>query len=263
MNSTKQNNTPKVKHTLAADTCTQPLPITLSNSQPPSLLSTIFGYFHIFKTATNEKSSTATIGIFDKFSRNIIVENKEHIDLLWKSGFFGKGTLSRGEPTWFSRNRGKNPYPRNGLSLEEITKKRREERKTRRKKKQNEEPIQESDKELNNDNNEIDNDETTLIDDNELNLHRKNNTNDPKEKEFQLTLEEAFFLCFGIGSLLIYDTNQKLLSIKDCWDAFRSVAATSMISFSSLLVQMNIDRWDNSFVIRYVAFHYFRSMGWV
>ncbi|CAG8477375.1 1019_t:CDS:2 [Ambispora gerdemannii] len=244
MNSAKQNHsTPKLKRTLAADTFTQPLPITLSNSQlPSSFLSTIFGYFHnllSFKSATNKNyPTTIAIGIFDKFSRNVIVENKEQVELLWKSGFFGKGTLSRGDPTWFSRNSGKNHHRKN-LFLEEVTKKR----------------------------HIIDNPKEK--DDDDADAKFPHSFNDIEK--FQLTLEEAFFLCFGIGSLLIYDTNQKLLSIKDCWDAFRNVAVThycyhqptSMTSFTSSLVQTDINRWDNPFVIRYVTFHYFRSMGWV
>ncbi|CAB4045269.1 tRNA-splicing endonuclease subunit Sen2, partial [Paramuricea clavata] len=58
----------------------------------------------------------------------------------------------------------------------------------------------------------------------------------------QLTLEEAFFLSFGLGCLSIAHAEQKL-SLSSMWSEF---------------CRRNVD-----FVRNYVAYHYYRSKGWV
>lgn len=42
-------------------------------------------------------------GVFDPVERCVIVEDREDMDILFQRGFFGKGTLSRSEPTWRER----------------------------------------------------------------------------------------------------------------------------------------------------------------
>lgn len=62
-------------------------------------------------------------------------------------------------------------------------------------------------------------------------------------KEYlHLSLEESFFLAYGLGCLRVYE-NEKLLNLTDLWRAF---------------CQRN-----NRFISLYVAYHYFRSKGWV
>lgn len=62
-------------------------------------------------------------------------------------------------------------------------------------------------------------------------------------KEFlHLSLEESFFLAYGLGCLRVYE-NEKLLNLTDLWRAFC--------------------QRHNRFISLYVAYHYFRSKGWV
>jgi tRNA-splicing endonuclease subunit Sen2 len=45
-------------------------------------------------------------GVFDPASRSVWVVDPAHAMLLWRRGFFGKGDLSRSEPSWLARQIG-------------------------------------------------------------------------------------------------------------------------------------------------------------
>lgn len=62
------------------------------------------------------------------------------------------------------------------------------------------------------------------------------------EEKLILTLQESFFLLYGLGCLQIVNDN-KLLSIKEAWDLF-------------------VDT-NKNFIPHYVVYHYFRSKGYV
>ncbi|XP_071804336.1 uncharacterized protein [Asterias amurensis] len=62
-------------------------------------------------------------------------------------------------------------------------------------------------------------------------------------EHLQLKLEEAFFLSYGLGCLSVLDDNKKALDLTEMWQAFCS-------------------RQEN-FVANYIAYHYYRSKGWV
>ena len=42
-------------------------------------------------------------GIFDPITRSVWITNMEHCMVIWRRGFFGKGDLSRSEPSWLAR----------------------------------------------------------------------------------------------------------------------------------------------------------------
>src|SRR5258708_21535441 len=48
-------------------------------------------------------SNPQCIGTFDVRTRSVWVTNTRDIEILWRRGFFGKGNLSRSEPTWLNR----------------------------------------------------------------------------------------------------------------------------------------------------------------
>jgi tRNA-splicing endonuclease subunit Sen2 len=80
----------------------------------------------------------------------------------------------------------------------------------------------------------------------------------------QLQREEAFFLVFAIGSLAILppkpstgaDTPMKL---KEVWQAFMSASTSIPQSIPS----SSEIRPDNPFLLSYVVYHHYRSLGWV
>ncbi|XP_069106209.1 tRNA-splicing endonuclease subunit Sen2-like [Argopecten irradians] len=64
----------------------------------------------------------------------------------------------------------------------------------------------------------------------------------PMKEFLHLSLEEAFFLSFGLGCLIVTN-NGKTLGLQSMWTMFCEV--------------------QKDFLPHYVAYHYFRSLGWV
>lgn len=42
-------------------------------------------------------------GVLDPMTRSVWIVNRKHAMILWQRGFFGKGDLSRSEPSWYTR----------------------------------------------------------------------------------------------------------------------------------------------------------------
>ncbi|CAG8630389.1 9011_t:CDS:2, partial [Acaulospora morrowiae] len=293
---------------------TLPLPISLSPTTS-SIFSSILAFFSDYLTSNNSaqnplQSSSGNRkprGTFDPLSNSVIVNGEEDIEKLWKQGFFGKGNLSRSEPTWCGRGKGE-------LTAEQITNDPvADDATTKDNKADNISPNIEGTSHVTGDEDvkilaEIGDIDENKIDHKDLcekenykgkrspgnDVDDKNDNEDGQVKEhLQLTTEEAFFLCFGIGSLDIYDFNkvivsshrlhlspslkiskrQNLMTIQECWNEFRiaSIAHHSTIKDKQPSSNVQSDdplltvngQFDNPFVIRYVAFHYFRSLGWV
>ncbi|CAG8626593.1 12814_t:CDS:2 [Funneliformis caledonium] len=180
------------------------------------------------------------------------------MEQLWKEGFFGKGSLSRSEPTWFWRNNnGEKGKGKQKLSAEQVTEQRRIARKrnkeSRAKQAQNVEVVQQE---------IIIKEDVKVINIESVNTQKQTIEELTQEDEtvlsedienLILTTQEAFFLCYGLGIIDIYDSRDNLLSLEECWKSFHT--APNM--------NLNQDDYENSFIIRYVVYHYFRSLGWV
>lgn len=76
-----------------------PLPL-LFIEPPPSRVRSILGLLGLSFTQVENPHCE---GIFDPITRSVWVSNHEHSMVLWKRGFFGKGDLSRSEPSWLAR----------------------------------------------------------------------------------------------------------------------------------------------------------------
>ncbi|XP_011547909.3 uncharacterized protein LOC105380109 isoform X2 [Plutella xylostella] len=63
------------------------------------------------------------------------------------------------------------------------------------------------------------------------------------QEKLMLTLQEAFFLVYGLGCLQVVDSESKFLNVDQCWSLFCET--------------------DKHFVPKYVAYHYFRSKGYI
>jgi tRNA-splicing endonuclease subunit Sen2 len=252
------------------------------------------------------------------------------IRALWESGFFGKGSLSRSEPSWLEREK-----RRLGLSAtqtsEEITQKRREERKEFKRNRAKmereiiESQLQKEGKKLSaveagvskpnvNDakshsvlqepNSTKDGQaallpavnsstvppsrtssvsfiadksieaknpaplaqklkfETTLPRKaSGLAAQRQTDPDPPTEvrdqEHLQLTPEEAFFLVYGLGILEVWDDDGRApMATASLFQRFRQWSYFP--PRSSSLLQM-----DDPFILSYVVYHHFRSLGWV
>ena len=77
------------------------------------------------------------------------------------------------------------------------------------------------------------------------------------QEHFQLTLEEAFFLSYALGTLTILDPTTKApISSQDLFSLFRKSSYYPPLSNPALAP-------DDPFMINYVVYHHFRSLGWV
>ncbi|KAH8158109.1 hypothetical protein CIB48_g10139 [Xylaria polymorpha] len=85
-------------------------------------------------------------------------------------------------------------------------------------------------------------------------------TSNPPEivdrEHLQLSLEEAFYLVFGLGALSVTDpATGKTLTSPELFNLFCQVPHFSPSSAAL--------RPDNPFLIQYAVYHHFRSIGWV
>ncbi|KAG0147959.1 hypothetical protein CROQUDRAFT_655554 [Cronartium quercuum f. sp. fusiforme G11] len=270
---------------------------------------------------------------FDPISQAIMIDFDDHVQYLWRSGFFGKGSLSRSEPTWIQRAKNRHAISvlqsDHGLKLtaEELTAKRRIERREAKieKAKEKERELKEQLKKVENLNETLDDDDDDDDDKVEDDSDRVKSTmvavvesetwaeeekvksdklDRPLEDQtassvpsttvvvrpkpgplpatlvaeldaivnlehLQLKPVEAFFLAYGLGSLTVEvpreekvemeaevdeSVAKKVFSIDELWDLF--CAGPSLIRSAER-------RPDNPFVVSYVAYHHFRSLGWV
>ncbi|CAO3692485.1 unnamed protein product [Umbelopsis ramanniana] len=239
-----------------------PLPITLANDSLTwtqyvvNALCDLIGWHHT--------SDRQFHGEYSREGGFIRIKDSLDIQELYCKGFFGKGNLSRSEPTWSQRVAAEGSDSK--LFLENITDARRKQRRaTRISKLTNTSPLTTSPSQVpqpeDSKNNEVSNN----------NIYEMPDT--VFEEHLQLSLVEGFFLSYGLGSLVILNSEKQPLSILDCWKLFcndslknesEDVEAVSSMSLTKTLQSsMDYIQYDNPFIIKYVAYHYYRSKAWV
>ena len=78
-----------------------------------------------------------------------------------------------------------------------------------------------------------------------------------EQEHFQLTLEEAFFLSYSLGALTILDPITKSpIPNEELFTLFRTASNFPPLTKHSLAT-------DDPFMLNYVVYHHFRSLGWV
>ncbi|KAK6454883.1 uncharacterized protein RJT20DRAFT_129509 [Scheffersomyces xylosifermentans] len=258
------------------------LPVTLSSEKygialpnlfPHNPISWLFYLVRLVQVNTLYSVPQSTVELVNvKYEDSIFkVTDEESIAKLWRSGFFGKGTLSRSEPTWKERTINRlnlEENEANVVSMEEVTSKRRDERKkfkTERSKLQDlelkerkgdisaDEAIQ-----LENLRNVVPNlrsanfkpgfgndNKDTVIRLEDLELIESNIL--IKNLEFlQLQAIEVFFLKFALNVVQVSNLTMKQLFYECC-----------------LLVENSPSpNVTNKFILDYVVYHHYRSLGW-
>lgn len=91
---------------------------------PLSIISVALSYLTFL---ISPPSQTVYSAYFDSATSSVHVTDEQAIKALWEMGFFGKGSLSRSEPSWLEREK-KRRGLLGGNSSEEATRKRRSER---------------------------------------------------------------------------------------------------------------------------------------
>lgn len=279
-----------------------PLPAFIPHN-PLSLLRIAYVYISQWIWRPSSHPSKACRGVFNTETQSVNVIESASVRLLWERGFFGKGSLSRSEPTWLEREK-----KRRGLAAtktsEEVTMSRREERKLFKleralkereaikaqriletqgetgpqsflqdstssvaegtlKASEDQSPAEDSDPNHKTARRPTPPDESLQLRGEDEAPHVHEDINAPpeddihEEEHLQLSLEEAFYLTYGLGALEISHSTtecephntQQLLAL-----FCKSSCATNGSSpYSS----------DNPFLTKYVVYHHFRSLGWV
>ncbi|KAJ3550568.1 hypothetical protein NM688_g5044 [Phlebia brevispora] len=220
-------------------------------------------------------------GSFDPVTRSVWVEDRKDAMILWRRGFFGKGDLSRSEPSWYTRQVNARKAAGKHLTAEEVRERRRAERKQFKLdraralaqaaaeaeaafeegrqapviaipsgatwKPQSQAPTA-----------EVTASEVTPEDETDIQEEQ------PLEdvEHLQLTLPEAFFLIWTMDCLTVLDhATSESMDLKKIWTTFR--AAYHPPGIPSSLSSSYLDRFDNPFLVHYAAYHYYRSHGWV
>lgn len=312
-----------------------PLPITvhplppLIPHNPLSVISVLLSYLTTYLVSPPEKEIYSAY--FDASTSSIQVTDPKTMRALWEMGFFGKGSLSRSEPSWLEREKKRKGLLANKTN-EEVTGQRRVERremKLERARKEQEAIAQQLKEEaarqagvtISSDasatsagghlngtlNGSADkaalSSETTTVDEHangSLNgsaetitisssetssttktvrfspvVEEKQFIPEPKhghingstkitedalidEEHLQLTNEEALFLVYGLGALQVFDQDTNtvipmpsLIKLFTKNSTFPARPDTEPIAP------------DDPFLVSYVAYHHFRSLGWV
>lgn len=210
-----------VLHALPLPLTTIPLPPLIPNN-PLSLLHIIVAY--LFPGPTSHPSPLH-LGTFHASTRAIHVTSQDTIKAFWNHGFFGKGSLSRSEPTWVIRRRRALGVigPDEGLTAEENTERRRMERKEFKRERarvererREKQLVEEGKMTKETDGNEEEQATSataksitfaTVEPPSSRRRSLEKSVVDVEDLEhLQLTLEEAFFLAFGLGVLEIKDS---------------------------------------------------------
>lgn len=79
------------------------LPLPLALDQPYHDLKSSQYLLGLFTWFRPRLENPRCKGIFDPITRSVWVRNSRDKEILWRRGFFGKGNLSRSEPTWHAR----------------------------------------------------------------------------------------------------------------------------------------------------------------
>ncbi|KAK0238826.1 tRNA-intron endonuclease [Armillaria nabsnona] len=251
-----------------------PLPILFTDDSPKPIRSVL----NLLGLSLARVQTPHCEAIFDPTTCSVWVTNSPDALLLWRRGFFGKGDLSRSEPSWLARQktmRGKQ------ITSEEIREKRRAERKQFKLDRARAiaavaaeaEAIFESEGRvitpaLSGPN--IPSAATwkptpATMDEPRPSLPLPS-PQDVDEEELedlehlQLTLPEAFFLIWNFDCLTVLnpDTHEPM-SLEQIWNTFQQVHL--FLPIPNAPVQPL--QFDNPFLINYVVYHYYRSLGWV
>lgn len=187
------------------------------------------------------------------------VESPEEMMTLWNEGFFGKGTMSRSEPTWYDRTQkrlGLGEFK--NLSIEEITILRREERK---KFKRERAQLEKKQKELKS---------KGIVD---PFIEERLKLKELRDKDITIPLERETFIRPEDDVLVVkgHLINIEQLQLQPCEVMFLEFALQSVtvvtdgvaLSSNQLLeVLWPTKSADDSFIVKYVVYHYYRSLGW-
>ncbi|KAF2269356.1 hypothetical protein CC78DRAFT_529150 [Lojkania enalia] len=290
-----------------------PLPVFI----PHNPLSFVRIAINLISHSFRPPSSHPTVhrGYFSTETQSIHVTNPQSIVALWEQGFWGSGSLSRTEPQWLEHEKRKRGLGESKTAWE-VTQERREARRqfklerARLERETIEQQLRQEGKLASteqvpaeqepvvpvkqtgafpiSDANKTKNEFGPTEDSQEDRQNRQvaSSDRDPSSEEIedqehlQLTLEEAFFLTYGLGALEISKdeislSSNYLFRLYSTYSNFPipENSASHIHNLFRLQEQKYKDTLetsdvlpiapDNPFLLKYVVYHHFRSLGWV
>jgi tRNA-splicing endonuclease subunit Sen2 len=211
-------------------------------------------FLYTYLSSTNTVNTTIVQSIDGLF----FVEDQDHIKSLWAEGFFGKGVFSRSEASWFDRTQKRLGIGEfKNLTVEEITALRRDERKKFKKERSKLESKQAELKKKGIVDPFIE-DRLALKNlrdkDITINLERETYIRDEDDalicdgelvniEKLQLQPQEVFFMKFALNSVNVLQNESELSTV-------------------ALFNQLSSKKADDPFILNYIAYHHYRSLGW-
>ncbi|KAF2171159.1 hypothetical protein M409DRAFT_19130 [Zasmidium cellare ATCC 36951] len=269
---------------------THPLP-AFHPTNPISLLRLAYTYISQLIGPPASHPAVRYIGCYSQETRSIHVTDPQHVRALWEMGFFGKGTLSRSEPSWLEREKARVRLKHGGGTAEEATNARRERRRLFKLERARAEAEKIERQRLVEEGKldppevettaldtttttpvlvEAQTNQPTAINIQELDRPDSASISDEDEEleinaienqeHLQLTMEEAFFLSYGLGVLDIRWEREGNPSAQDMPQLLRAFIAHG--HFPQREVSSSFQP-DDTFLLKYVVYHHFRSLGWV
>lgn len=304
-----------------------PVPPVIPHN-PLSILSVALSYLTFLISPPRHEVYSA---YFDSATSSIHVTDERSIKALWQMGFFGKGTLSRSEPSWLEREK-KRRGLLGGNTSEEATRKRRSERRELKLERARVEKLaieerlkaeaaaresgatassadgsteaaaisiekfsvkkameakyrQSRSQTAPNGSHSVPAEPSTsanrksvrfspvaqekeVVPSSAASLQLPSSIIDEDDTDFdavleneehlQLSNEEAFFLVYGLGVLRVFDREQNTI--------IPASSLISLLSNHSYFPPRDVSaelKPDDPFMISYVVYHHFRSLGWV
>ncbi|KAH9888946.1 hypothetical protein C8Q73DRAFT_708732 [Cubamyces lactineus] len=262
-----------------------PLPLAFHTPDSASAVSRILSLLGVSSTRLD---SPHCEGVFDPYTRSVWVVSEKDSTILWRRGFFGKGDLSRSEPSWLARQINARKAAGNYMTSEEIREKRRAER--RQFKLDRAAAIARAAAEAEAAFAEGRQAAPTVIpsgatwkpqqqqpsegpslpeappEDSDEDGEGEGEGGEEEEplenvEHLQLTLQEAWFLVWNLDCLTVLDpqTNEPM-TLEQIWRAFQDVHS---IPPPQSPTDPQALRFDNPFLVHYAAYHYYRALGWV
>ncbi|SMN21637.1 similar to Saccharomyces cerevisiae YLR105C SEN2 Subunit of the tRNA splicing endonuclease, which is composed of Sen2p, Sen15p, Sen34p, and Sen54p [Maudiozyma saulgeensis] len=232
---------------------------------------------YCYITGCNTLQHKIHVDIVNNGIVHIEVRNQDDMKYLWENGFFGTGQLSRSEPTWYNHMQSRFQSEENGtadkkISLEQVTKFRRQQRTEFKKqrelveakllnlRKKGELSPEEETRIL-----EQEREKLRKFKDDQLALHLlKENRNDNLEEQERLLIQEAEVINEN-GEIRQLES----LELMPVETLFLSFALDVLdVTPSDFIIKHCM---DNSFdytdelhklLIQYSAYHHYRSHGW-
>ncbi|KAL5336323.1 hypothetical protein BJX70DRAFT_372980 [Aspergillus crustosus] len=290
-----------------------PLPPLISHN-PLSVISVLLSYLTYLIAPPHNDIYSAYL---DPNISSVHVTDEKTIRALWEMGFFGKGSLSRSEPTWLDQEK-KRRGLLGGMTSEEVTRQRRAERRDLKLQRARSEKLiieqrlqteaaarqarasTDTPSDLSSSTAGVTNGTvliaekfsvkkarearflearqlarqdreasgkpvqfSTAADDNSPDQFRdlvdsSKGKSINNEEHLQLSNEEAFFLVYGLGALHIFDRDKNTeLSPSSLLTLFCHHSYSPPRELSADL------KSGDPFLISYVVYHHFRSLGWV